>query len=103
MPTKVRVPKFKTETEEADWLFNHQDYIADLFEKAAAAGTLGHGTVARLARERSSQASPTITIRLPHDDLSRARAQAEAKGMRYQTYIKMLLHEALDKQDRPRR
>ena len=99
MPTKVRVPRFKSEAEEADWLFNHQDYITDLFEKAAAAGTLGHGTVARLARERVSQASPTITIRLAEDDLVRARTLAAEKGLRYQTYLKMLLHQALNSEE----
>ena len=102
MPRRTVIPRFKTETEEADWWFNNQAYIYQRFKEAAAAGTLQHGTVARLARERASQVSPTITIRLPQDDLSRARTQAEAKGMRYQTYIKMLLHEALDKHERRR-
>jgi len=30
--------------------------------------------------------------------LSLAKAQAEKKGLRYQTYLKMLIHEALGKE-----
>jgi hypothetical protein len=36
-----------------------------------------------------------VTIRLDVKDIRRAEKQAAAKGLRYQTYIKMLLHEAL--------
>jgi predicted DNA binding CopG/RHH family protein len=88
---------FKTETQEAEWWANNQDIIADRFEQAKAAGKLGRGTVARVAGERTKQAgaSPTITIRIAKDDLTRARTLAAEKGLRYQTYLKMLLHQAL--------
>jgi predicted DNA binding CopG/RHH family protein len=36
-----------------------------------------------------------ITIRLDNGELALAKKQAEVKGLKYQTYIKMLLHEAL--------
>ncbi len=69
--------------------------FADRFERQPQA--LGKGTVARVASERASRAgaSPTITIRLAEDDLTRARTFAAEKGLRYQTYLKMLLHQAL--------
>ena len=44
--------------------------------------------------------SPTITIRIAETDLQRARALAARKGLRYQTYLKILLHEALDRDER---
>ena len=90
-------PHFKTETQEAEWWAKNQDIIADRFEQAKAAGKLGKGTVARVAGECAKQAgaSPTITIRIAEDDLSRARTLAAEKGLRYQTYLKMLLHQAL--------
>jgi predicted DNA binding CopG/RHH family protein len=88
-------PPFKTEAQEAEWWAKNQNLIADRFEQANAAGKLGKGTVARVARERAG-ASPTITIRLAEEDLSRARALAAEKGLRYQTYLKMLLHQALN-------
>ncbi len=95
--TKVReltTPKFANEAEEARWWANHQNEIAKAFEKAAAEGRVGRGTAARKG------ATPTTTIRLDPDDVSRARAQAQRKGLRYQTYLKMLLREALLAEDR---
>lgn len=91
-------PPIRTEAQEAEWWAKNQNLIADRFEQAEASGKLGKGTVARVARERAGQAgaSPTITIRLPEDDLTRARTFAAEKGLRYQTYLKMLLHQALD-------
>jgi len=95
-------PPFKSEAQEAEWWAKNQNLIADRFEQAKAAGTLGKGTIVRVARERSAQAgaSPTITIRLPEEDLKRARSLAAAKGLRYQTYLKMLLHQALNSEEK---
>ena len=97
MPKKQ--PFFKTEALEAKRWEKNQNLIADRFEQAKAAGKLGTGTVARIARERAG-ASPTITIRLAEDDLSRARAFAAERGLRYQTYLKMLLHQALNSEEK---
>jgi predicted DNA binding CopG/RHH family protein len=93
-------PPFKTEEQEAEWWAKNQNLIANRFEQAKAAGKLGKGTVARVARERSSGVSPTITIRLAEDDLTRARILAAEKGLRYQTYLKMLLHQALNSEEK---
>ena len=95
-------PPFKTEAQEAEWWSKNQKHIADQFEQAKAASKLGKGTVARVARDRASQAgpSPTITIRLAQDDLTRARTLAAEKGLRYQTYLKMLLHQALNSEEK---
>lgn len=98
-------PSFKTETDEAKWWAENQELVAKRFEQAKASGNLGRGTIARAARERASQAgaSPTITIRLAEEDLARARALAAEKGLRYQTYLKMLLHQALDSEEKKAR
>jgi predicted DNA binding CopG/RHH family protein len=79
----------------------NQDLIANRFEQARASGKLGKGTVARVAGERAKQAgaSPTITIRIAEDDLKRPRVLAAGKGLRYQTYLKMLLHQALNSEE----
>jgi predicted DNA binding CopG/RHH family protein len=92
-------PPFKTEKQEAEWWAKNQNLIADRFEQAKATGKLGKGTVARVARERAG-ASPTITIRLAEADLTRARTFAAEKGLRYQTYLKMLLRQALDSEEK---
>ncbi len=98
---KKRQP-FKSETQEAEWWAKNQTLIADRFRQAGAAGKLGKGTVARIARARTGHAgaSPTITIRLAQDDLTRARTFAAEKGLRYQTYLKMLLHQALNSEEK---
>lgn len=80
---------FRSEAEEAAWWDRHQDALAGEFEKAAAAGTQGRGTAARKG------STPTTTIRLDPEDIARARAQAAHRGLRYQTYLKMLIHQAL--------
>ena len=95
-------PPFKTEAQEAEWWAKNQNLIADRFDQAKATGKLGKGTVARLARQRARQSepSPTITIRLAESDLARARTLASQRGLRYQTYIKMLLRQALDSEEK---
>jgi predicted DNA binding CopG/RHH family protein len=94
MAKELKPPEFGSEVEEARWWAAHQDEIAGAFEKAAAEGRLGRGTVARKG------ITPTTTIRLDSEDLARAREQAQSKGLRYQTYLKMLLHEALLAEER---
>jgi len=39
-----------------------------------------------------------VSIRLPAADIAKAKTVAERKGVGYQTYIKMLLHDALSKE-----
>ena len=89
MKTEMKKKSFSNEAEEARWWDEHQDSLATEFENAAAAGTLGHGTAARKG------ATPTTTIRLDPADIARARDQAKRHGLRYQTYLKMLIHQAL--------
>jgi predicted DNA binding CopG/RHH family protein len=88
-------PPSKTEAHEAEWWVKNQNLISERFEQAKAEGKLRKGTVAKQAG-----ASPTITIRLAEDDLTRARALAAEKGLRYQTYLKMLLHQALNSEEK---
>jgi predicted DNA binding CopG/RHH family protein len=85
------LPDFKSEAEEAKWWFDNQDELLKDFKLAAEEGRLGRGTAARLG------GIPTTTIRLDPDDIALAREQASRKGLKYQTYLKMLVHEALVK------
>ena len=95
-------PPFDNEAQEAEWWAKNQNLIAERFEQAKSAGKLGKGSVAQVAGERArlAGASPTITIRLAEDDLKRARTFAAEKGLRYQTYLKMLLHQALNSEEK---
>jgi hypothetical protein len=99
----VKVPKFATEAEEANWWFDNQDLVFEEFKKAAKAGTLGRGGARRLFAEKGipfpepkpSAPMPTTTIRLDPVDIAKAREQAAKRGLRYQTYLKMIIHESL--------
>jgi hypothetical protein len=102
----LKIPSFATEAEEAKWWFENEDLIAAEFEKAAKEGRLGRGGVRRLFAEKgipfpepqkALAPIPTTTIRLDPDDIAKARAQAAERGLRYQTYLKMIIHEALRK------
>jgi hypothetical protein len=94
------IPAFSTEAEEARWWYQNQELIDQEFVKAAAEGRLKRGGVRRLLAERGlpvppTQPLPTTTIRLDPEDIAKARVQAAARGLRYQTYLKMIIHEAL--------
>lgn len=96
MADRLKIPKFASEAEEAQWWYDHRGELAKAFEDAAARGELRTGSAVRLARERAAGTTPTTTIRLDPEDISRARALAAKRGLRYQTYLKMLIHEALE-------
>ena len=86
------VPKFASEAEEAKWWFDNQRELDRDFARALAEGRLQRRTEPRRA------AVPTTTIRLDPTDIAVARKLAEKRGLKYQTYVKMLLHEALQRE-----
>ena len=81
------IPKFRTEAEEANWWDTHPDVATEIMQRAIESG-------------KAKQSAPlrTVTIRLPVPDIESAQSLAHQKGLPYQTYIKMLLHEALKKE-----
>lgn len=87
--SSIVIPEFKSEEEEAAWWDANPDLIAEIFERAAAQG--------RVTRRAPTK---TVAIRLPIDDIARARRLARKKGIGYQTFVKMLLHEALEREER---
>jgi hypothetical protein len=92
MEAELIVPKFASETEEADWWYENRDRVSAAFVKADAEGRLGRGTAMRRAQEAQA------TFQLDAEDAQRARAAAERQGMTYSAYVKMLVHEGLDKE-----
>jgi predicted DNA binding CopG/RHH family protein len=90
----LKIPKFDKETDEANWLFENREALAGEFLKAAQEGRVHQGTL------KQREITPPTTIRLAPEDISRARALAERRGLRYQTYLKMLIHEALEREER---
>ena len=88
-----KMPKFKSEAEEAEWWDRNPDFVADQFEKAAKEGRILHGLPGR-------GATRSVTIRLAEKDVETAQTLAEKMGLPYQTYIKTILHQALERERR---
>lgn len=101
--TKLVVPKFATEAEEAAWWYENRNQHANELIAAVKGGEAQVLTKARL-RERiatsKKAAAPVVSLRIPAADLALARKQAEHKGLPYQTYIKSLLHETLTEREK---
>lgn len=99
MNKSSETPRFQSEAEEAQWWFDHREETATWMEEGAK-----EGRTTRLAevlqKRQQTGATPTVSIRIDPGDLSRARILAKRRGLRYQTYLKMLLHEALEQEDR---
>ncbi len=85
----LQTPEFKSEAEEAAWWDSHPDEAFSVFEEAEKDGTLGRGTLARRAQTAAT------SIRLDTADIELAKAQAAKRGLKYQTYLKMVIHQHL--------
>ncbi len=92
---KLDVPEFATEAEEAAWWPTQEDKIFDAVMEAHRNGNLQWR---RASEKRRAAPLPTTTIRLDPGDIELAKEQAASKGLRYQTYLKMIIHEALRNQ-----
>ena len=96
----LEMPKFNSESEEADWWASRagRDYVKQKSAGAQSKGIEAQGSslVAKLNKKRSVQ----IAIRLPEADLAQARKLAERKGLGYQTLLKTLVHEGLAREAR---
>lgn len=104
-----QLPRFASEEEEARWYAEHPEFFTEMTRKAVAEGRFKltkktpaeRLAMARQVREEAAQKaiSANITLRMSRFEIDRAKRQAAQKGMRYQTYIKMLLHDALEREE----
>jgi len=90
-----QMPRFKTESEEADWWASKagRAYVKQKSSEAQSKRTTAGGS--RLVAMLNKKSSVQIAIRLPEADLAQARKIAGRKGIGYQTLLKMLVHEGL--------
>jgi predicted DNA binding CopG/RHH family protein len=95
---KLVVPKFANEQEEAKWWASAEGRTFLKHQPAALSTDWRRGSklVTKLARANSVQ----IALRLPSPDIAKAREIAERKGIGYQTLLKMLVHEGLQRVER---
>jgi predicted DNA binding CopG/RHH family protein len=90
----LKIPKFESQADEAKWAFENREALGAAFLQAAQEGRVREGTL------KQRGITPATTIRLAPEDISRARTLAARRGLRYQTYLKMLIHEALEREER---
>ena len=92
MPEILKTPDFKSEQEEAEWWDSNEGRASILkgFQDAQRNGTVRRGTL-----KKKLGPTPTTTIRLDREDVDLAKAQAEKRGLKYQTYLKSIIHQAL--------
>ena len=108
MPRK-KLADARTEAEEARWFEKNQDRLLKLFEQAEREGSLRIGdksvgiTFSKRTEKLAKPPSQKVMLRVPSDDLERARRLAAVKGLGYQTYIKLLLREGLDREEKVKR
>ena len=92
MPKQKPYPKFATEREEIDWLAEVGAGVDDYMTPAVGpANDLGFTPPMEMPRK-------PITIRLPLEDLARAKALARELGMPYQTLLGKVISEGLKAQ-----
>jgi hypothetical protein len=98
---KLVIPSFQSEREEAAWWQNHRVAV-----EADLRATLRKQDPVVAGRHGTGQAKEgllPVTIRLANEDIATARLLSDDKGVGYQTYIKLLQHEALQKASRQTR
>jgi predicted DNA binding CopG/RHH family protein len=89
MSKASKVPKFKSEADEAAWWDRNPDFFADCFDKAAKKGEILHGVP-----------KCGTLIRIPVKDARAARRLAAHNRLPYQTYVQKLLRQALENERR---
>ncbi len=93
----LTIPKFATESEDARWHDRHKRSLEATMERR-----IKEGSTLTLRQTLVRAKLRPVTIRLATDDIDTARELAAQKGIRYQTYIKILLREALRRESRGR-
>lgn len=96
MASKLVIPHFPSEDAEAEWLWKHRRELEKEMLRRMKEGTT-------YRRPGDNPEFQSITIRIPKDDIESARRQATKHGVGYQTYIRAVLHQALQSQKQGRK
>ena len=93
---RLVIPRFTSPDAEAEWFDkNRRKLEADMSRRLATRDTTTLArALAQSAANEKAKLKP-VTIRMLPDDLETLRRVAAEKGLPYQTYLKVLLREAL--------
>lgn len=97
MTTKLVVPKFQTEAEEAEWWHAHRSTLSEELERAATGGTLRTGTSRNLAEVAEARKHSSL-LNLTDDDLLKVYEAARRRGITVQQYVTGVVHRALERE-----
>ncbi len=92
MNRKRVLPKFESEAEEAPWVFQNQDILADAFEFGKGPSLSVDEIVAR-SKAKAKRAG--VLVELSATDLNLARKLASKARLHHRDYLKRLLHKAI--------
>ena len=90
---KLIIPKFASEAGDARWHDRHKRELESAMQRR-----IQEGSALTLRQPVTRGKLRPVTIRLATDDIDTARGLAAQKGIGYQTYIKLLLREALQRE-----
>lgn len=95
-------PKFETDEEFANWIESPEGraLIHKEYDEARNRGTLHRGAPENISAilARTPKKAASIHLRIPVKDLEKARSIAERRGIGYQTWLKMAIHEAVERE-----
>lgn len=96
----IEMPKFANEGEEADWWASPRgrEFVKQKSTGSSRKRSKPQGS--RLVAQLGRAATVQIALRLPEPDVTKAREIATRKGIGYQTLLKMLVHEGLQRESR---
>ncbi len=92
----TKKPRFKNEDEESKWRASSAGRAFLKLQPRITAAPKGGGSA--LVSRLNNTSSVQIALRLPAPDLEKAREIAERKGIGYQTLLKKLVHEGLQRE-----
>ena len=95
---QTTIPVFKTKSEEADWWAGPAGRAFIKKTSAASVADQKRPNGSSLVSSLNKSSSVQIALRLPETDLAVARRIATRKGIGYQTLLKMLVHEGLERE-----
>ena len=90
---RLIIPKFTSEAAEARWHDRHKSAL-----ESALWRRMREGSALTLRQATARRKLRPVTIRLATEDIDIARELAAQKGIGYQTYIKLLLRESLQRE-----
>ena len=90
---KLIIQKFASESADARWHDRHKRTLESAMERR-----IEEGSTLTLPQAAARAKLRPVTIRLALADIDKARGLAAQKGIGYQTYIKLLLREALQRE-----